>query len=182
MYPGAYSASLVFPRYSNFCLSVLLWLRHPIYTRAVALARAQDPAVYPIKVALELIEGLQGEEDRMCVKIHPIVYPILHQKSRDCAILQLHIFTMMCFIFTHFIGVICTSSFCVEKKWENGSIGGEYFVSDEQEEELVRFQLCVLLYISQSTLSFSLHFYFEWKKDESHLKDVKPCLQNYFPK
>jgi len=42
-------------------------------------------------------------------------------------------------------------------------------------------QLCVLLYESQSTLS-SLHFYFKWKKNESHSKDVKSCLQNYLPK
>lgn len=51
MDPGAYSASLVF-------LSVLLWLRHPIYARAVVGAWAQNPAVYAIKVALELIEEL----------------------------------------------------------------------------------------------------------------------------
>lgn len=59
---GVYSASLAFPRHSNLCLPILLWLRHPIYTRAGALA--QNPVVHLIKESLELIEGLQGEKDK----------------------------------------------------------------------------------------------------------------------
>lgn len=177
---GAYFASLVFPRPSNFCVAII-WLRHALFSRARALAWAQDTAVCPLKVTLELMEGLQGEKDKMWVKIRILIADCLPQKiKRDYAILQLQAFVMMCFIFIHFMGVIHTSSFCVQQNKKMVVLEENILLEMSGRRSWLAFSFVFFVCI---TINPSFYvFYFEWKKNESHPKYLKSCLQNYLPK
>lgn len=157
MHPEDYSSSLVFPGHSNFH-PIFFWLRHPIYTRAVA--PAQDLVVCPVKVALEVTEV---KKTRCELKSSPLS-PTVCTQNQETGLCYNCKSLLGCFVFTCCMGIICTSSFHVWKNQENGSIKKEHFVWGEQEEELVRFQLRVLKPFLLFTFSFRARK--KWKPSE----------------